>query len=210
MTCNKAEQGQSEKEKSFSWKWYRRGSSSVKGGNSPHPSFLHKEEFLSRWDFLLHINSEMHPNSYTITTSFPIKAKKTLCSLTDCCKQTECHSLCKPKSQLTSVCVQLNMHCAWPLYTAGRDPSPTHLVLATKKPMTATLQSSGSQAPRCTAASRQVSHPPAFKKLVGDTLQHRPTDHQYCTVILSGFHQWQPTGIPGYLPDGLSSLVTSQ
>lgn len=89
MTCNKAEQGQSEKEKSFSWKWYRRGSSSVKGGNSPHPSFLHKEEFLSRWDFLLHISSEMHPNSYTITTSFPIKAKKTLCSLTDCCKQTD-------------------------------------------------------------------------------------------------------------------------
>lgn len=67
----------------------RKGSCLVKGGNSSHPSFLQREEFLSRWDFLLHIRSETHPNSYTITTSFPIKAKKTLCSLTDCCKQTD-------------------------------------------------------------------------------------------------------------------------
>lgn len=67
----------------------RKRSSLLKGSNSPHPSFLQREEFLSRWDFLLHIRSKMHPNSYTITTSFPIKAKKTLCSLTDCCKQTD-------------------------------------------------------------------------------------------------------------------------
>lgn len=88
MSCNKAEQGQSEKKSQLEMIQKRKGSSLVKGGNSPHPSFLNRE-FLSRWDFLLLIRSEMHPNSYTITTSFPIKAKKTLCSLTDCCKQTD-------------------------------------------------------------------------------------------------------------------------
>lgn len=109
-------------------------SSLVKGSNSPHPSLLQREEFISSWDFLLHIRSETHPNSYTIITSFPIKAKKTLCSLTDCSK----HRLVTPSANQnpcsTSVCVQFNMHHAWPLYIAGRDPSLIHLVLATKKP----------------------------------------------------------------------------